>query len=581
MNVVHNCLDRWAGTAAWDRDALRYESEEGRAHTLSYRELHREVDACAAGLRAYGLGPGDAVGLYLPMTPEIVVAFLAVARIGGVVLPLFSGYGAEAVATRLRDGDARALVVADGAPRRGRAVPMKATADAALAGAFPGGVADLPGVRHVFVVDRMGDEIVDAPLVAGRDVRWEDLMATGQTAAPGAGACADTAAEDPVMLIYTSGTTGTPKGAVHTHCGFPVKAAQDMHHPMDVGAGDVVWWMSDMGWMMGPWLVFGTLLNGATMVLFDGAPDYPEPDRTWAVCERHGVTLLGVSPTLVRALMPHGDGPVRAHDLGALRAVGSTGSPWDPESWRWLFETVLDGRKPILNYSGGTEISGGIVCGNHVEPLKPTGFTGPVLGMDADVVDEVGRPVRGAVGELAVRQPWIGMTRGFWGDEGDERYFASYWRQVPGLWVHGDFAAVDADGQWFLLGRSDDTIKVAGKRLGPAEVEAALNAAPEVLESAAIGVPDELKGQAVVAFAVLAAGAEPSEGLRESLVARVTGALGKALKPRAVLFTDALPKTRNGKVMRRVIRAAHLDGDAGNVTALEDEAAVDAIRQAH
>ena len=580
MNVVHNCLDRWAGTAAWDRDALRYESEEGRTHTLTYRELHREVDACAAGLRAYGLGPGDAVGLYLPMTPEIVVAFLAVARIGGVVLPLFSGYSAEAVATRLRDGDARALVVADGAPRRGRAVPMKATADAALAGAFPGGAADLPGVRHVFVVNRMGDEIVDAPLVDGRDVRWEDLMATGQTAAPEAGACADTAAEDPVMLIYTSGTTGTPKGAVHTHCGFPVKAAQDMHHPMDVGAGDVVWWMSDMGWMMGPWLVFGTLLNGATMVLFDGAPDYPEPDRTWAICERHGVTLLGVSPTLVRALMPHGDGPVRAHDLGALRAVGSTGSPWDPESWRWLFETVLGGQKPILNYSGGTEISGGIVCGNHVEPLKPTGFPGPALGMDADVVDDAGQPVRGAVGELAVRQPWIGMTRGFWGDEADERYLASYWRQVPGLWVHGDFAAVDADGQWFLLGRSDDTIKVAGKRLGPAEVEAALNAAPEVLESAAIGVPDEVKGQAVVAFAVLAAGAEPSEGLRESLVARVTEALGKALKPRAVLFTNALPKTRNGKVMRRVIRAAHLGGDAGNVTALEDEAAIDAVRQA-
>ena len=572
MNIVHNCLDKWAGTAVWDRDAVRYESEEGGAHALSYRELHREVDACAAGLRAYGLGPGDAVGLYLPMTPEIVVAFLAVARIGGVVLPLFSGYGAEAVATRLRDGHARAVVVADGAPRRGRAVPMKATADAALA--------DVPGVRHVFVVNRMGDEIIGAPSTPDRDVPWEDLMAIGQTGADAAGACADTAAEDPVMLIYTSGTTGTPKGAVHTHCGFPVKAAQDMHHPMDVGPGDVVWWMSDMGWMMGPWLVFGALLNGATLVLFDGAPDYPDPGRTWAVCERHGVTLLGVSPTLIRALMPHGTAPVEAHDLSALRAVGSTGSPWDPESWRWLFETVLDGRKPILNYSGGTEISGGIVCGTHVEPLKPTGFPGPVLGMDADVVDEAGRPVRGAVGELAIRQPWIGMTRGFWGDDGDERYLASYWRQTPGLWVHGDFAAVDADGQWFLLGRSDDTIKVAGKRLGPAEVEAALNAAPEVLESAAIGVPDDVKGQAVVAFAVLAAGAEATDDLRRSLVARVTDALGKALAPRAVLFADALPKTRNGKVMRRVIRAAHLGREPGNVTALEDESAVAAILRA-
>ena len=571
MNVVHNALDRWTGTPTWDRDAVRYESEEGETRALSYRQLHHAVETCAAGLRAHGLGAGDAVGLYLPMTPEIVVAFLAVARIGGVILPLFSGYGAEAVATRLRDGGARALVVADGAPRRGRAVPMKATADAALA--------DVPSVERVFVVKRVGDETTDTPSVAGRDVPWDRLMASGRDAAPSARACADTAAEDIVMLIYTSGTTGTPKGAVHTHCGFPIKAAQDMHHPMDVGQGDVVWWMSDMGWMMGPWLVFGTLLNGATMVLFDGAPDYPGPDRTWAVCERHSVTLLGLSPTLVRALMPHGAGPVEAHDLGALRAAGSTGSPWDPDSWRWLFETVLGGTRPILNYSGGTEISGGIVCGNHVQPLKPTGFPGPVVGMDADVVDPAGRPVRGAVGELALRQPWIGMTRGFWGDD-PERYLDSYWRQIPGLWVHGDFAAVDADGQWFLLGRSDDTIKVAGKRLGPAEVEAALNAAPEVLESAAIGVPHEVKGQAVVAFVVLAAGAGASETLRESLVDRVADALGKALTPHAVLFADALPKTRNAKVMRRVIRAAHLGDDLGNVTALEDEAAVEAIRQA-
>ena len=572
MNIVHNALDRYVGTATWARDAVRYESEEGGVRTLTYADLHAEVVACAAGLRAHGLGAGDAVGLYLPMTPEIVIAFLAVARIGGVILPLFSGYGAEAVATRLADGDAKALVVADGAPRRGRAVPMKATADAALA--------DVPSVTHVFVVDRMGDDLIGTASVPGRDVPWEQLMAAGRAAGADAGRCADTAAEDPVMLIYTSGTTGTPKGAVHTHCGFPIKAAQDMRHPMDVRAGDVVWWMSDMGWMMGPWLVFGTLLNGATMVLFDGAPDFPEADRTWAICERHDVTLLGLSPTLVRALMPHGTAPVEAHDLRTLRAVGSTGSPWDPSSWRWLFEHVLRSEKPILNYSGGTEISGGIVCGNHVQPLKPTGFSGPVLGMDADVVDDAGQPLRGLVGELAIRQPWIGMTRGFRGDAGDARYHATYWDRHPGLWVHGDFAAVDEDGQWFLLGRSDDTIKVAGKRLGPAEVEAALNAAPEVLESAAIGVPDDVKGSAVVAFAVLADGAEETDGLRAQLVDRITEALGKALRPKAVLFVDALPKTRNGKVMRRVIRAAHLGDDLGNVTALEDEAAVDAIREA-
>ena len=571
MNVTHNALDRWAGTPRWEQDAIRYESEEGDVRALTYRELHDAVASCAAGLRAFGLGRGDTVGLYMPMTPELVVAFLAVARIGGVVLPLFSGYGAEAVATRLRDGQAKALIVADGAPRRGRAVPMKGTADEALT--------EVPSVQTVFVVGRMADELIGTPFAHGRDVSWDRLMAVGrETATPDTTRPEDTAAEDVVMLIYTSGTTGTPKGAVHTHCGFPIKAAQDMRHPMDVRPGDVVWWMSDMGWMMGPWLVFGALLNGATLVLFDGAPDFPEVDRTWAVCERHGVTLLGLSPTLVRALMPHGSTPVDRHDLSALRAVGSTGSPWDPESWRWLFATVLNAEKPILNYSGGTEISGGIVCGNVVEPIKPCGFSGPVVGMDADVVDDTGAPVRGAVGELVLRQPWIGMTRGFWGD--DERYLDSYWRQLPGLWAHGDFAAIDEDGQWFILGRSDDTIKVAGKRLGPAEVEAALNAAPGVLESAAVGVPDDVKGQAVVAFVRLGDGVEVGDALRESLVDRVTDALGKALRPKAVLFVDALPKTRNAKVMRRVIRAAYLGDDLGNVTALEDEAAVDAIRQA-
>ena len=579
MNVVHNALDRWAGTPTWHRDAIRYESEEGQTRTLTYGELHEAVEACAAGLRAHGVREGDAVGLYLPMTPEIVIAFLAIARLGGVILPLFSGYGAEAVATRLRDGNAKALVVADGSPRRGRAVPMRAVAEAALAG--------VPSVDLVVLVDRLGDAFIDLPPVQGRDVTWEHLMEIGRATPPGpARDCADTAAEDPVMLIYTSGTTGTPKGAVHTHCGFPIKAAQDMRHPMDVRAGDVVWWMSDMGWMMGPWLVFGTLLNGATMVLFDGAPDYPEADRTWAICDRFGVTLLGLSPTLVRSLMPHGTEAVERHDLGALRAVGSTGSPWDPESWRWLFRHVLHERKPILNYSGGTEISGGIVCGNFVEPLKPCGFSGPVVGMDADVVDDAGRPLRGEVGELAIRQPWIGMTRGFWAgpeaeaSEAEARYHDSYWAQTPGLWTHGDFAAVDADGQWFLLGRSDDTIKVAGKRLGPAEVEAALNAAPEVLESAAVGVPDEVKGQAVVAFVRLGDGETETEFLRERLVGLVVEALGKALRPKSVLFVDALPKTRNGKVMRRIVRAAYLGDALGNVTALEDERAVQDIQQA-
>lgn len=567
MNVVHNLLDKWQATEVAGRDALRYESEEGRTVTMTYRELHREVGRCASALRALGLGRGDAVGLFMPMTPELVVAFLAVAKIGGVILPLFSGYGAEAVATRLADGEARALFVSNALVRRGRAIPMKEVADAALEA--------VPSVRHVIVHERVQD--LDVPMTPGRDRRWEELMALASDD-PEAVATERTGAEDLVMLIYTSGTTGRPKGAVHTHVGFPVKAAQDMRHAMDLRPGDVMWWMTDMGWMMGPWLVFGTLMNAATMVLFDGAPDFPDAGRTWALAERHGVTHLGLSPTLVRALMPHGTAPLERHDLSRLRAAGSTGSPWDPAAWRWLFRHVLDERKPILNYSGGTEVSGGIVCGTFVTPLKPGAFSGPIVGMDADVVDEAGRPVRGEVGELVIRQPWIGMTRGFWRDEA--RYLEAYWQRFPGLWTHGDFAAVDADGLWYILGRSDDTINVAGKRLGPAEVEAVLNAHPAVVESAAVGVPHEVKGQEVVAFCVLAAGFEAGEALRAELLERVAEALGRPMRPREVRFAEALPKTRNAKVMRRLIRAAYLGLDPGETSSLEAPETLEAIRQA-
>ena len=586
MNVTHNALGRYAGTPTWAQDAVRYEREEGGTEALSYADLARRVGVFAAALRGRGLGPGSTVGILMPMTPEIVVALLAVVRIGGVALPLFSGYGAEAVRQRLEDGGAVALVTADGLPRRGRAVALKAVADEALV--------HLPGVTLVVVYERMGARLdTPAPMTAGRDVAWADFEAEGDREAARRSASTraeDTSAESRALLLYTSGTTGAPKGAVHTHVGFPVKAAQDMRHAFDVRPGDVVWWMSDMGWMMGPWLVFGALLCGATMVLYDGAPD-AAPDgstdagRTWQIAADHRVTLLGLSPSLVRALMPHGPAPVAAHDLSRLRAAGSTGSPWDPDAWHWLFERVLGGSRPILNYSGGTEVSGGILCGNLVEAVKPCGFPGPVVGMDADVVDEAGRSVRGAVGELVLRQPWIGMTRGFHdgsagSGSGAQRYHDAYWGQRAGLWTHGDFAAVDADGQWFILGRSDDTIKVAGKRLGPSEVEAVLNAHPAVAESAALGVPDAVKGEAVVALVVLDARLSPTEALRADLHAALVVALGKALAPKSVLFTTMLPKTRNGKIMRRVARAAHLGEAVGDVVALESEAAVEAVRQA-
>ena len=564
MNIIHNCLDKWQETEARDRMALRWEGEDGSVRTYTYGELHREVCRCANALRWLGLGKGDAVGLYMPMTPELAIAFLAVVKIGGVILPLFSGYGPSAVATRLNDAGARALFTADGYRRRGRAIPMKATADEALA--------SVPTVEHVIVHRYAGLE--ETPWTEGRDLDWDAFVEDHADEAE----TERTAAEDVLMIIYTSGTTGRPKGAVHTHCGFPVKGAQDMYHAMDLKPSDVMWWMTDMGWMMGPWLVFGTLTIGATMVFFDGAPDYPDVDRVWQIVEDHGVTHLGLSPVLIRALKPHGTAPIEKHDLSGLRAVGSTGSPWDPESWMWCFENVLGGEKPILNYSGGTEISGGILCGNFFRPLKPCAFSGPVPGMAADVVDERGESVRGAVGELVIRQPWIGMTRGFWNDR--RRYLETYWSRFENVWVHGDFAAIDEDDLWYILGRSDDTIKVAGKRLGPAEVEALLNAHEAVAESAAIGVPHPVKGEEVAAFVVLKPGYAPSDALREELTAVITAELGKPLKPRAILFTTALPKTRNAKVMRRVIRAAYLGRDPGDVSSLEDPSTVEAIRRA-
>lgn len=566
MNIVHNLLDKWQEGPVKDLAALRWEGEEGDVRILSYGVLNREVCRCANALKSLGIGRGDVVGLFMPMTPELVIAFLAVIKIGGVVLPLFSGYGPGAVATRLNDAGARALFTSNAFFRRGHTVSMKPVADVALA--------NVPSVRHV-IVHRRVQQDDEAPWTPGRDHWWDELMADQ----PDTAETVVTSAEDVLMLIYTSGTTGTPKGAVHTHCGFPVKAAQDMYHPMDLRPGEVLYWMTDMGWMMGPWLVFGTLLIGATMVLYDGAPDYPDPGRVWKIVADHGVTHLGVSPTLIRALMGYGTEPVRRHDLSSLRAAGSTGSPWDPESWLWLFRNVLGGEKPILNYSGGTEISGGILCGNFFKPMKPCSFSGPVPGMDADVVDDRGLSIRGAVGELVIRRPWIGMTRGFFRDP--DRYVDTYWRRFEGMWVHGDFAAVDEDGLWYILGRSDDTINVGGKRIGPAEVESILCAHPDVVEAAVVGVPHDVKGQDIAAFVVLQTGTKGDEKLRNELMKLVINELGRALKPGAIRFVTMLPKTRNAKVMRRIIRAAYLGEDVGDTSSLEDPVAIIAIRESY
>jgi len=566
LNIVRSCLDRWEDTMVARKPAVIWEGEEGETREMDYADLLIEVERCAAGLRACGYDRGDAIGIHLPMVPETVIAMLAINRIGGIAVPLFSGYGSSAISSRLRDVNAKALFTCDAFPRRGKPVNAKQVADAA--------VADCPEITRVIVVRRMR---VTAPMKPGRDLTWDQLLATGDMAGGAARQIEPTDAEDPLIAIYTSGTTGRPKGILHTHCGFPVKSAQDMSFGTDVGQGTRISWITDIGWMMGPWLIYGALISGATIVLYDGAPDYPQPDRLWDFCEQHKVGVLGISPTLVRAMAAHGDQWVEKHDLSLLRVFGSTGEPWNPDPWWWLFENVGQRRIPIINYSGGTEISGGILMSNPLLPIKPCAFSAPCPGIEADVVDESGDSVRGAVGELVIRKPWIGQARGFWKD--DERYLQTYWSRFPNVWVHGDWAMVDDDGHWYILGRSDDTLKIAGKRVGPAEVESILVGAESVIEAAVIGVPDELKGNALVAFCVLTPGAEGDARIEEELRERVATELGKPLRPEKIYFVESLPKTRNAKVMRRVIRAAFLGEDPGDMTALENPAAVEAIRR--
>jgi acetyl-CoA synthetase len=561
MNIVDSCLDRHRDGELRDKTAVIWEGEPGEVRELTYRELDQQVSRLAGALRRLGVGRGDRIGIFMPMCPEVAVSVLAAAKIGAVIIPLFSGYGPEAIATRLRDGEARLLICADGFYRRGQVVAMKETVDRALVGC--------PTVKKVIVFRRVVREI---PWTHGRDENWEVLLEDHSDRAR----TEELEPEDPLMIIYTSGTTGKPKGTLHVHGGFPVKAAQDMAHGFDVGPDDVVFWFTDLGWMMGPWLIFGTLVLGATMVLYEGTPDHPGPDRLWRMVDRHKATVLGVSPTLVRSLMTRGDDVPAQHDLSSLRVLGGTGEPWNPEPFNWYFKHIGGGRIPVINYTGGTEISGGILCGNVITHLRPCSFAGPLPGMAADVVDADGQPVRGEVGELVIRNPWPGMTRGFWGDR--ERYIETYWSRFDDVWVHGDWAYADPeDGLWYVLGRSDDTIKIAGKRLGPAEVESVLVGHAAVAEAAAIGVPDEMKGEVLVCFVILRAGQEPSDKLGHELQDLVASALGKPLRPQAVHFVTDLPRTRNAKILRRVVRSVYTGKDPGDLSSLENPSALAAI----
>ncbi|HTW86046.1 MAG TPA: AMP-binding protein [Candidatus Sulfotelmatobacter sp.] len=567
LNAAANCLDRWVDRGLGSAEALVWEGEDGAERRYTFRELRDAVARLGTVLRDAGVRKGDRVGIFMPLIPETAIGLLAIAYIGAIAVPAFSGYGPDALATRLADAGAKVLMTVDGVTRRGKPVVSKVVADEALAQA--------PSVTTVLVYPRIG---LDVPMTPGRDVRWDEAVARAQPLAT----YEHTGADDQIMLLYTSGSTGKPKGANHVHGGFPLKAMIDQYLLMDVKEGDRMLWFTDMGWMMGPWLVFGSLGLGASIMLYEGTPDYPHPDRLWSICARHAVTHLGIAPTAIRSLMAHGDEWPARHDLSGLRILASSGEPWNTEPWKWFATHVGRGVAPIINYSGGTEIGGGIVGCVPTLPLVPNSFHGPVPGMIADVYDAQGKPLRGAVGELVVTQPWPGMTQSFWGGDphtaDDARYLATYWERFPDTWVHGDWCEVDADGFWFIRGRSDDTINVAGKRVGPAEFESAVVSHPKIKEAAAIAVPDEIKGDVVVVLAVAKNAADEGDALRAELFAIVDRVMGKSLRPKAIQFVDDLPKTRNLKVMRRVARGRYLGAtDLGDLSALDNPGALDAI----
>jgi len=545
LNIAWNCAHRWAERRP---DALACVSlgEDGERRGLTWAEMSREVTRLAEALVALGVEQGDRVAIFLPMSQEVAVASHACAHIGAIQVPIFSGFAAPAVAQRLQASEAKVVITTEVSMRRGREVPMLQIVEEAKAQA--------PALEHVVV----------AP--------WDELVA----GCAGELSPVEVDSETPYLLTYTSGTTGLPKGVVHVQGGFLVSIAREVCYQADAGPDDVIHFSTDMGWIMGPWTVVGGHAMGSTLVFAEGAPDWPA-DRLWRMIEEERVSILGVSPTLIRALIPHGD---PAADLLSLRIMVTTGEPWNPEPYRWLFEQVGGRRCPIINCSGGTEVGACFLSPTPAIPIKACSLGGPALGMAMDVVDSEGRSLvdTGEVGELVCRKPFPGMTRGFWRDP--ERYLDTYWRRFPGVWTHGDWASVDEDGFWFLHGRSDDTLNIAGKRVGPAELESAAVGHPSVLEAAAVGIPHEVKGEVAWLFCIAAPGAKADGDLAAEVGELVAKDLGKAFRPDRVVFVSALPKTRSAKIMRRAVRAKALGKDPGDLSSLENPEALEEIANA-
>ncbi|WP_370269419.1 AMP-binding protein [Nioella sp.] len=561
LNLTETCLDARIEDGLGDKTAIDWVGEDGSRRRWTYAELAAEAARVASALAARGVGPGQAVGIYMPMIPEIQAALLGIARLGAIAVPLFSGFSPPAIVSRLNDAGAVAVMTTDATPRRGKPVWMEARLAEALR--------EVPSVHTVFSLRRFGGAVADP----ARDLDWTETVGS---ASPDF-AAVPVASEDIFLIAYTSGTTGRPKGVVHTHLGVQAKATTDFLLCLDMKQDDRHLWMTDMGWVMGPLTLLSVLLSGATLVLAEGAPSMPgDPFRLLRLASDMNVTHMGVAPTLVRQFMTQDRAPLADYDLSALRIVGSTGEPWTDDAWLWQLDHICRRRAVPLNISGGTELFGAILTSTVLHEIKPGGFSAEALGVGAKVLREDGSEAApGEVGELVVTQPPLGLTPAIRGDR--ERYIETYWSTFPGIWRHGDWVRRDADGTWYILGRSDDTLNIAGKRIGPPEIEAALTGTGQVVDAAAVAAPDDLKGVAVVCICVAAPGVSPDAALVERLRDRVGEVVSKPFRPREIHFVDALPKTRTMKTMRRIVRAAFLGEDPGDLSAVSNPETMAAI----
>jgi acetyl-CoA synthetase len=565
LNVAENCIDRHLTSGRANKAAIIFEGEPGDVRTLTYRQLHMEVCRMANALAGLGLAKGDRAAIYMPMVPEAAVAMLACARLGVIHTVIFGGFSSEAIKDRVNDCKARIIITADGGWRRGKIVELKANVDRAVPGT--------PSVEHVIVLRRTGQAV---PMADGRDIWWHDLL----SGKPSSHRAAAFGSEHPLFILYTSGSTGKPKGVLHTSAGYLLGATITMKYVFDLKEDDVYFCTADVGWVTGhSYVVYGPLASGATVLMYEGAPNHPEPDRLWEVIDRHRASILYTAPTAIRAFMRWGDDYVNRHSLDSLRLLGSVGEPINPEAWMWYYTVVGKKRCPVVDTWWQTETGAIMVTPlPGITPLKPGSCTRPFFGVVLRVLDENGADVPGGSGgRLFLSKPWPSMLRTLWGD--DERFFKQYWSELPGYYFAGDGARIDEDGYLWVVGRIDDVLNVSGHRIGTAEVESALVSHPQVAEAAVVGRPDDIKGQALVCFVTLKNGIEATPELKEAIRAHVAREIGSLARPDDVRFAAGLPKTRSGKIMRRILKEIASGSTVkGDTTTLEDFSVVAALQ---